>query len=91
MRLQLSTAETERRQKQRRGQCVQEIVHFVILSSLVIESAHLFCNFVIVCHLLVATISKFSSQKGGGGDGVETEACSPIGNSGSDRQPENMS
>ena len=26
-----------------------------------------------------------------GGDGVETEACSLIGNSGSDRQPEKMS
>ena len=26
-------------------------------------------------------------RKGGGGDGVETEACSVIGNSGSDRQP----
>ena len=29
-------------------------------------------------------------SKGGGGDGVKTEACSPIGNSGSDRQPAKM-
>ena len=30
-------------------------------------------------------------SRGGGGDGVETEACSLIGNSGSDRQPVEMS
>ena len=30
-------------------------------------------------------------SRGGGGDGVETEACSLIGNSGSDRQPVKMS
>ena len=30
-------------------------------------------------------------SRGGGGDGVETEACSLIGNSGSDRQPVQMS
>ena len=29
-------------------------------------------------------------RRGGGGDGVETEACSLIGNSGSDRQPVKM-
>ena len=30
-------------------------------------------------------------SRGGGGDGVETGACSLIGNSGSDRQPVKMS
>ena len=30
-------------------------------------------------------------SRDGGGDGVETEACSLIGNSGSDRQPVKMS
>ena len=30
-------------------------------------------------------------SRGGGGDGVETKACSLIGNSGSDRQPVKMS
>ena len=30
-------------------------------------------------------------SRGGGGDGVETEACSPIGNSSSDRKPVKMS
>ena len=30
-------------------------------------------------------------SRGGGGDGVETEACSLIGNSGSDRPPVKMS
>ena len=30
-------------------------------------------------------------SRSGGGDGVETEACSPIGNSSSDRKPVKMS
>ena len=30
-------------------------------------------------------------SRGGGGDGIKTEACSLLGNSGADRQPVKMS